>query len=985
MINLSLRAQYLWGKTSGGRFFRSGSEGDWLPLYVHFADAAEIAAKLWDEWMPNSVKDIIVRGFLRNGVTESPSLDQDFASQKISASAASNHSLSDHYEQARKLFVFLAAAHDLGKASPAFQMSVCGADKELLTRLIDEGLPMPKMSDKKTYKPHAFVSQLILERNEVDTSYAVILGGHHGKPPQFADFREYMGHEAELGFDNDAWVKVQDELFYYALSLSGLSAAPQGKINMHAQVVLSGLVIMADWLASDSRKFSLFSDYKLQKISSSRVENAWEEFDLPPHWKPQLGGSIKDMFRRRFAASFSPRRLQIKVAEAIDACRDPGILVVEGPMGVGKTEAALVAAEIMAGKTGCGGVFFGLPTMATSDGMFERILHWVNRIAEDDEYPQSIFLAHGKAHLNEAFTGIGITNENVGDEGEDNVTVNDWMRGRKKGILANVVVGTVDQLLFMALKMKHLAVRHLALASKVIIIDECHAYDAYMNGYLMRALTWLGKYKTPVILLSATLPINTRRQLIEAYLGTDFSCDATTVCNSSVDVSSNGVQEDGQIESNWITNTDYPVITYTDGKNVRQTPIEHTLGSLSVKIEYLDDDRVVEMLDELLTDGGCAGIICNTVGRAQEMYELLKSHFGAFCVVCENDESSKQESIEMPLQLFHSRFLSLERAEGERNLRQWLGVDATLENGKRPKKMIVVGTQVLEQSLDIDFDLLISDIAPMDLLIQRIGRLHRHHRAMRPGKLNTAKCFIIGVKSRENMLFEDAITEIYPQYLLMNTVHLLPDSVLLPDDISPLVQNTYDDSGVDIDERLFDQYAIARGDYDRIISQKEERANDFQIGDPSKVAIKNMVNWIDIERNDGKNNEAEASVRDTEDSLEVIVLMRDQENRLRLLPEIERIAGIGDYELSRDYAPNDAVAKILASCTIRLPFRKDWQISKVIKELEQELREWQQSYWLRGELFLILDANMRCELAGYEVEYSGDRGLRLYWKRGKDE
>jgi CRISPR-associated endonuclease/helicase Cas3 len=985
MKDLSCRAKALWGKTSGNRFFRSGPEGSWLPLYVHLADAAEIAAKLWDEWIPNSVKDIVVRGFLRNDATGSFLSNRGSELHKTSVPAASNYSLSDHYEQAKKLFIFLAAAHDLGKAIPAFQMLVFGADRELLTRLIDEGLLMPKMSDGKTYKPHALVSQLILERNEVDTSYAVILGGHHGKPPQFADFKNYIGHEAELGFDNDAWVKVQDELFYYALSLSGLVAAPQGKISMQAQVVLSGLVIMADWLASDSRKFSLFSDYKLQKTLPGRAEDAWEGLKLPPHWKPQFDGSIKDMFKRRFSASFTPRRLQIKVAEAVDACGDPGILVVEGPMGVGKTEAALVAAEIMADKTGCGGVFFGLPTMATSDGMFERILHWVNRIAGDDEYPQSIFLAHGKAHLNEAFTGIAVTSENVGDEGGDNITVHDWMRGRKKGMLANIVVGTVDQLLFMALKMKHLAIRHLALAGKVIIIDECHAYDAYMNGYLMCALKWLGKYKTPVILLSATLPVNTRRQLIEAYLNADFSRDATTARNSSIDDFASDEPEGRNVGSDWTINTNYPIITYTDGKNVRQTSIDHTLGGLSVKIEYLDDERVVETLDELLTEGGCAGLICNTVSRAQEMYELLKSHFDAFCVIDENDELPKQKSIERLLRLLHSRFLSLERAEREKNLRQWLGADATLENGKRPKKMIVVGTQVLEQSLDIDFDILFSDIAPMDLLIQRIGRLHRHHRASRPSKLKTAKCFIIGVKSRENMLFEDAITEIYPQYLLMNTVQLLPDSVLLPDDISILVQNTYDDNGVDIGEHLFDQYAIAKRDYDEIISQKEERANDFQIGAPGQTITGNMVNWINVERSDGKNKEAEASVRDTEDSLEVIVLMRDQESRLRLLPVIEKISNIGDYELFRDYVPNEAVAKILASCTIRLPFRKDWQISKAIKELEQELQEWQQSHWLKGELFLILDENMHCKLAGCEVEYSEDKGLELHWKRGKNE
>jgi CRISPR-associated endonuclease/helicase Cas3 len=583
--------------------------------------------------------------------------------------------------------------------------------------------------------------------------------------------------------------------------------------------------------------------------------------------------------------------------------------------------------------------------MATSDGMFGRVKRWADRAAETGGRLQSIYLAHGKAHLNEEFEGIGVSNENVGDEGADNITVNDWTRGRKKGMLANFVVGTIDQLLFMALMMKHLALRHLALAGKVIVVDECHAFDAYMNGYLTQALKWLGKYRTPVVILSATLPGRTRRRLIEAYLGAD----------------SGAAREND--EPAWVTNRAYPVITYTDGAEVKQKTVLARSEGAAVRIEYLEDERIAEKLDELLQDGGCAGVICDTVGRAQAMFESLGKHF--------NDGDVK---------LVHSRFLSIDRAAKESELRKLLGPDATLENGERPQKLIVVGTQVLEQSLDIDFDVLISDIAPMDLLIQRIGRLHRHRRRSRPQKLQAARCFITGVASRDDMLFEEVIENIYPRYLLMNTVLLLPDSIALPADISPLVQSAYDDRSADVDERLAERYAAAKGTYDFTVDDKEARARAFQIRGPDGGVHRNMVDWIDVERDDANDKKAEASVRDTEDNLEVIVLWRDGTGRLRLFPWIEERENLGDYELHPGYAPEESVARALAVCTVSLPLHKDWQIDGAIRELESSgPPDWQESHWLAGELFLILDEEFRCELIGFDVKYGWETGLQFHY------
>ena len=248
----------------------------------------------------------------------------------------------------------------------------------------------------------------------------------------------------------------------------------------------------------------------------ARVDRAWEKLALPFPWEAQPGIADPQEFAVRFG--FAPNAVQRAVLEAVDTAAEPGILILEAQMGVGKTEAALAAAEIMASRFGLGGVFFGLPTQATANGIFPRLLGWADTQSEET-LPQAIKLAHGMAELNECYLrlqGRGVQLEEDAQE-EHQVQVHQWFRGNKQALLANFVIGTVDQLLLAALAQKHVMLRHLGLAGKVVIIDECHAYDTYMNCYLDRALEWLGWYKVPVILLSATLPARRRTELVEAY------------------------------------------------------------------------------------------------------------------------------------------------------------------------------------------------------------------------------------------------------------------------------------------------------------------------------------------------------------------------------------------------------------------------------------------------------------------------------------
>jgi CRISPR-associated endonuclease/helicase Cas3 len=929
-MELSEQARALWAKLP-----RDSYSDSWLPLYIHMADAAETAKKLWEDWLPYATKNIIARSVSRH--FDLPVSDS--RCMKI----------------ANKLLVFLAAAHDVGKAIPVFQSQAPNKNPDLEAqihgRIRDAGLEIrPRFAYTNPHIiHHSLASQVILKRAGIDITIAVILGGHHGKPPSYTQIDEDFidAWPANTGFKDVNWLSVQDELLAYAIYLADIDMKTVANITLEipAQVVSSGLVIMTDWIVSDEKRFPYLTPYEKLKPSSKRTLAAWLELRLPSGWVATDAWEKSDLYNERFAG-IEARPVQIALAELLFAIEDPGIIILEAPMGEGKTEAALVAAEIMAAKTGAGGVFFALPTQATSDGLFPRITKWIEQIGAENDSSHSIILAHGKSRFNEEYQGIKLQayNDDSDSPGE-HVVVNEWFEGRKKSVLASFVVGTIDQVLMGGLKQKHLALRHLGLANKVIIIDECHAYDAYMSQYLYKVLSWLGSYEVPVIILSATLPGEKRQKIIDAYLQVGSTAAVPAIPWLGLE---------GQIPDppKWAINRSYPLITYSDGKEVKQKDdiLPSDRPPLEVEIAYLDDESVVSRLDSLLDHGGCAGLIVNTVTRAQRFAEILTGHFGVDTV-----------------RLLHSRFISTDRIRKEKEIRQKLGPDSK----GRPYKLIVVGTQVMEQSLDIDFDVLTTDICPMDLLIQRMGRLHRHNR-IRPQKLQDAKCFITGLTEDD---FDKGSKAVYQgEYMLINTRELLPDTITLPQDIPRLVQDAYNPQGVSVTPELQASYEKAKQKQALLFADKERRAQAFQVFTPQNN-LGSLVGWLDtpVDLNDRSGKRAESTVRDMDNSLEVIVIQKKHEGYY-MLPWLEHWGG---YKIPHDTIPDDRLASAVARCTINLPqiLTSNRIISYTIEAFEKNnqaarLDVWQESSWLKGELFLILDEDFSVVL---DIEIHGDK------------
>lgn len=918
---LSSSARSLWGKLSLDGTHR------WLPLWVHLADTAEIADLLWLHWLPPHTKKLI-----ENGI--------EFSESAVLASRE---------DYARKIVRFLAAAHDCGKASPAFVMKAQTVGfGDIVDEITGKGLPIEMQNQAMAKRfPHALVGESILERHGADRSLADIVGAHHGKPLDSKhDLEAAPEYSSITGIKDEAWGRIQEELVQYALHLAELSSISGVTLNVPCQVVLNGLLIMADWLASDANQFPLISrDYGITNLKSAknRAIQAWSSLHLPEYKQFASACPWTQLYEERFGRQ--PRPVQVHALQVASHMEHPGLMVIEAPMGEGKTEAALAAAEAFARRFGLGGIYFALPTQATSDGIFPRIEKWIEHLHAG--VSRSIFLAHGKAGFNEIYTGIRLHSHlyDEEDEKQADVVVNDWTQGRKKGLLADFVVGTIDHVLMGGLKMKHLALRHLGLVNKVVILDECHAYDAYMNQYLDLVLSWLGAYGVPVIVLSATLPPHRRQELLAAYQG-----KKKTGC----------IVRDGI--------SPYPLISYIDGENIHQDLPEPSGQKRVVHLQQLEEDNLGDTLSELLSEGGCAGIICNTVKKAQYIAQCMEMYFGEDCV-----------------RLLHSCFLSFDRVRKEQELRDLLGP----QEDHRPDKLIVVGTQVMEQSLDVDFDVLFTEICPMDLLLQRIGRLHRHNRKKaRPTRLQEATCYVMGIQ--DALTFDKGSTAVYGEYLLMKTQAFLTQRLILPDDIPRLVQQVYE---VGYDDEIINQlaeegnisvvrqqYEMAAAQYETCIEEKKNKARTFQIKTP-KAQRKNLLGWLNApQTEDASGKRGEATVRDSGNSLTVLVICKKEDGCLYTLPWLP---GHGDERI--DDVPDDVLAKAIASSSINLPsyFVQNWQIDKVIDELEQVvldnyLNNWHMSHWLKGELFLVLNEEHEMRLLDQILAYDEKNGLWSY-------
>lgn len=912
IVELSGPTRVLWAKSD----YADGTE--WMPLYQHIADSAAVAGHLWDQFLPQATKQVLI-----SSVDNDPDL-------------------------ARRLMVWLAGAHDLGKASPAFAVQV----ENLRTAISDTGLEFhPAVHRNRSKLPHSAATFLILRQwlearhgfsARVSAFYAAIPLGHHGSfrspDPSYND-----GDQALLGTGTN-WSTVQFELAEFVARIAQLSSADFQRLaairlSQPAALIAAGLTILADWIASNQELFALTTAPR----HPGAAETAMRRLGLPPPWTSDVpdDGSL---FSTHLGLD-NPRPLQSGIVTLAQELNSPELLILEAPTGEGKTKAAFGASEVLAARFGLGGVIVALPTQATADGIFGPVREWVGAI--QGPYDLSIGLAHGKSAFNTEFRDIPrmspIFDSESSDAAPDHGTViaHRFLTGRSKlATMSDFVVGTIDQVLLGALCAKHVALRHLGLAGKVVVLDEIHAADDFMRQYLCRILTWLAAYGVPVIAMSATLPPSIRTELVSAY-------------NEGLGRRTPRADPDEEIV--------YPRITVTSPTGSDVVRLKSSARRSVMTIEEFagsTDDIAQQVLTES-SRGGNIAVVCDTVRRAQEVFKVLKD--------------AAPDGVD--LRLLHSRFLTPDRLAKEAELRERLGPDA--QPAARP--LIVVATQVIEQSLDIDFDVMFSDIAPIDLILQRAGRLHRHEwkNPDRPSAHSSARLILTGFDRDDDGVpeLDRGCRAVYGAALLLRCIatldehHATHDVVTSPDDVAFLVTRAYESiptpAGWEIAWEKADDAA------DQVRADKRRRAKQFRVPAPAKRAL---VDWAHLEAPSSTEEQGIAQVRDSEDSIEVVVVQRLGGNRR--IPEWA--AAMPQEPVDMATVIDDDVAYAASLNTLRLPgFLGTGRLGdQLIDELEQNcIDTWQNSRWLRGVLPLVLNADGSAVHAGYHFQYDTELGL----------
>lgn len=678
---------HYWGKAE-----KDGNRYHLLPY--HCLDVAAVAAMWWNT---------------------SPALQQAFAL---------NNALSA--EQLRAWVLFFVALHDYGKFDIRFQMRVKAIWQLLYPDAGAYQNQLPSIQECKTYYhgegglswfQKDFFEQsgdavssdadwdmldkvdISRERWELWKPWIEAVTGHHG----FIKDADYVpetyvspGSDKRLAkIDHAArseWLFALETLFLTPAGLSISDSPP-----LCPAIVLAGFCSVADWLGSrcDDEYFYFCQEQRdLREYFEERCAD-----DAPRILKlagvighPHIYGGVSSLLD----PENKPRSLQTLVDKLP---LKTSLMLVEAPTGSGKTETALAYAWRLIAAGLADSIVFALPTQATANAMLGRL----KRIAPllFDENP-NLLLAHGAARFNTTFTVI--KNAAHDDYEEDGlVQCSQWLsESRKRVFLGQIGVCTVDQVLISVLPVKHRFVRGFGIGRSVLIVDEVHAYDAYMYGLLEEVLRQQKTSGGSAILLSATLPGRQRQQLCQAW----------------------GVILEQQGEK-----TPYPLITWTDG-DISQTyeldPIQLP-NEIMMKIEpiridnMIPDESLISRIVMAAEAGAQVAIVCNLVDVAQRLADKLRSITG------------------LPVDLFHARYCYAHRQRKEKRVIMRFG-----PKGKRRTGRILVATQVVEQSLDVDFDWLVTQLCPVDLLFQRMGRLHRHNRnGKRPPGFETPLCTVL--------------------------------------------------------------------------------------------------------------------------------------------------------------------------------------------------------------------------------------------------
>ena len=540
---------------------------------------------------------------------------------------------------------------------------------------------------------------------------------HHGRPLNMQDsrpknptiWRSFGALHPRRGVERIG--RLVRDWFPEAFTASGPFLPP----NPSFQHMFLGLCMLADWIGSDETHFPFCAEPRDDYIQTARdkakgavaeiglnIENQRSTF----HARPALP-SFDTLFG---LSNATPNPIQ---HSAIAVPLDERLVIIESETGSGKTEAALWRFAHLYQAQRVDGLYFALPTRAAASQMHGRITRFIAKLFPEEVGPEPVLAVPGYVRAGAA-TGKHLPNYKVWWDDHPDILTDSrrWAaESAKRYLAAQVAVGTVDQAMLAALQVKHAHMRAACLSRNLLVVDEVHASDPYMRVILEALLRVHIKAGGYALLMSATLGSVARSHWLAAT--------SSTIANTPPLLGAAIV-------------TPYPAVTTRAGETT--ITVNGNGREKTVRVEALSDmgdfAQVAQHALRAVRAGAKVLVVRNTVQYAIDTQQTVEA-------MIDQDESDLLYACHGILTLHHGRFAREDRLVLDKAVEKQVGKD------RSPGGRIIVGTQTLEQSLDIDADLLIADLCPMDVLLQRIGRLHRHQRDDRPAGYITPTCIVL--------------------------------------------------------------------------------------------------------------------------------------------------------------------------------------------------------------------------------------------------
>ncbi|MGW7645458.1 CRISPR-associated helicase Cas3' [Streptomyces bobili] len=709
----------VWAKTDRhGASLRSGGPA-WNPLPAHLFDTAATAMQLWDHYLTPALRT---------------RLTQD---------------LGDGDEAlARAVTAFYAALHDLGKAHPAF-LNQFGRGRHATPALRTarttwanaaraEGLPLPHTWDGIFWARHEHVTAAVLpsltgcdcgpagchnRAHRALHTAAYSIAAHHGHIPDHDTVTRAHGSTPPQ------WTPVHQDIVQ---AVAAITKVDTTRLINHvrlrrpsALIALTGLVVLCDWVASDETHFPYRNLHHTDDAwwTQGQHQAAAAISSLRLHrWQP-TNTTWQDLW-----PGTTPRPFQADAMRILPET-GPALVIVESDTGSGKTRLALWCAHHLAARNGHQGIYMAMPTRAATNQAAAELEAFIPRTLRTGD--ANLAVVHSTAAatpivhrlldaarppqppeepanpLEDLLSFITSPTEHPDHDptptpqtpAAPRAVLDPWYLRRCLGLIATFGIGTIDQLVLATQKSRHWFLRMLGLMGKTVIIDEAHAYELYQQHLLTTTIEWLADAGASVIVLSATLPASVRHSL-------------TTAWTTGLGVHLQDTDDTGPI-----------TVVDETGQLHRTGPSPTTAPALNTTMHLDPDPGPQALAAQLLTQaahGGCIGIVRTRVASANALYEHAQAQ-------AEQHGWHHDEII-----LLHGRLMPRDRQPIEEQLTHLLGPGTehnrrtNSPNPHRPHRLLVIATQIIEQSLDIDLDHMTTDLAPIDLLIQRRGRVHRH-------------------------------------------------------------------------------------------------------------------------------------------------------------------------------------------------------------------------------------------------------------------